>query len=113
MEQSVELVSSIKLTVRTLIERRKELSKELSYYDSAINDLEHYLEFYTTDAIKLVKIGKKIKELRIKRRIVKKEKEFLEGFLTKHKLYDIETKKKKSKKYSFKTDIVSILDLPN
>lgn len=55
--------------------RKEELSSEISQYDMAISDIMHYLENEKCDAVDLVRISKKLKEIRKQRRMVKIERE--------------------------------------
>ena len=53
--------------------RGAELNAILSKYDLEISDLLHYLENEKCDAVQMVLVAKKLKEIRIKRREVKTE----------------------------------------
>ena len=59
--------------------RRKELETILSGYDLALQDALHFLENEQCDAVAMVKVAKKIKELRMKRRSIKIELEKLQS----------------------------------
>lgn len=55
--------------------RKEELNSQISQYDMAISDILHHLENEKCDAVTLVRISKKLKEIREQRRVVKVEKE--------------------------------------
>lgn len=55
--------------------RKEELSSQISQYDMAISDIMHHLENEKCDAVDLVRISKKLKEIRKHRRVVKVERE--------------------------------------
>jgi hypothetical protein len=62
-----------------LVKRNKELLESLSQYDFEITDLLHYLENEKCDAVQMVLVAKRLKETRIKRRIVKTELEQIQS----------------------------------
>lgn len=53
--------------------RHNELAKELSEADLEQQDILHFLEFDTYDAVTMVKVTKRLKEVRVKRRAIKDE----------------------------------------
>jgi uncharacterized protein YjiS (DUF1127 family) len=59
--------------------RRKELQTVLSGYDMILQDALHFLENEKCDAIAMVQIAKKIKDVRMRRRTVKIELEKLQS----------------------------------
>ena len=59
--------------------RRVELSAELSEYDMMLQDALHFLENEKCDAIAMVQVAKKIKDIRVNRRSVKIELEKLQS----------------------------------
>lgn len=59
--------------------RRVELSAELSEYDMILQDALHFLENERCDAIAMVQVAKKIKDVRVQRRAVKIELEKLQS----------------------------------
>ena len=56
-----------------IAKRKDELQHELSMLDRQTQDLLHFLEFEKCDAIKMMKVTKKLKLIRNKRRDVKDE----------------------------------------
>ena len=62
-----------------LTKRNNELLTILSQYDFEITDLLHYLENEKCDAVQMVLVAKKLKEVRIKRRVIKKELEQIQS----------------------------------
>ena len=59
--------------------RQKHLQRILSQFDMALQDALHFLEIEQCDAVAMVKVAKKIKELRMKRRSIKIELEKLQS----------------------------------
>ena len=59
--------------VQEIGNRKNELEKELSRFDKQTADLLHFLEFEKCDAVKMMKITKKLKLIRQERRCVKEE----------------------------------------
>ena len=53
--------------------RHQELSQKLSEVDLEEQDLLHFLEFEKCDAVTMMKVTKKIKEIRERRRVIKNE----------------------------------------
>lgn len=53
--------------------RFAELSKELSSVDQEQDDILHFLEFETYNAVTMMKVTKRLKEVRAKRREIKHE----------------------------------------
>lgn len=93
--------------------RSKELQRILSSLDMALQDALHFLENEQCDAVAMVKVAKKIKELRMRRRIVKIELEKLQSvtssitvgvvrFDNKTYTYKTETMKRISRTYKTK-----------
>ena len=82
--------------------RHSELSKLQSEYDLEEQDILHYIELKKTDAIMNAKLMKKLKEITIKRRMVKEEISALRSIKTlSHK-----SKYTDEKEYTFKTNVI-------
>ena len=59
--------------VEHINKRFAELSKELSSVDQEQDDILHFLEFETYNAVTMMKVTKRLKEVRAKRREIKHE----------------------------------------
>ena len=59
--------------------RRKELQSVLSGYDMTLQDALHFLENEKLDAVAMVQVAKKIKDMRMRRRAIKIELEKLQS----------------------------------
>ena len=72
------------------------LSDEWSKIDKAINDVEHYIEFYSFNAFQGYAICKLLQDLRKRRRLIKMQQELvhqLKPFLLNDRIHNIDTSK--------------------
>ena len=83
-------------------ERKDELAKIISQYDSEQDDILHYIEMKKCDAIMSAKLMKKLKEVREQRRITKEEFSAVSSIsmLAKKRKY------KNNPTYVFKTNVI-------
>ena len=87
--------------------RAKELDSKLSQYDVAITDVMHFLEIEKCDAVAMVKVAKKLKDLRAERRLVKIEKEQVDCLLAAMRAKNLD--KFEHKTYTYRTTIMDDL----
>ena len=66
----------------SLNKRHNELVKALSEVDLEQQDILHFLEFDTYDAVTMMKVTKRLKEVRVKRREIKDELSTIQSVLT-------------------------------
>ena len=59
--------------LKEIQDKYQELSNQLSKIDGAQDDILHFLEFASYDAITMVKVTKKLKDIRNQRREIKNE----------------------------------------
>lgn len=82
--------------------RKDELNQQLSNADLEEQDLLHLLEFEKFNGITLIKIAKKLKDIRVKRREIKNEWEQLNKIHTK---LGKEIPVHNEKSYKYRTDV--------
>lgn len=87
-------------------QRLQELSALLSQADLEEQDLLHFLEFEKCDAITMVKTIKELKNIRIKRRVIKNEFEDLQRVSCR---LGKELKTPNEKTYTYKTNVADKL----
>lgn len=87
--------------------RAKELNEKVSEYDLAITDLMHFLELEKCDAVAMVKVAKKLKDLRAERRLVKIEKEQTDCLITTMRNKNLDRFEHKT--YTYRTTIMDDL----
>ena len=83
-------------------ERKDELAKIISQYDSEQDDILHYIEMKKCDAIMSAKLMKKLKEVREQRRITKEEFSAVSSISMLAK----KSKYKNNPTYVFKTNVI-------
>lgn len=106
MEYKMEDIKSLERAFTLQMKTRKEeLCLQISQYDMEINDLLHHLENYRCDAVSLVKIAKKIKEVRQQRRTAKVEREQVLCLLRTVSESHIEKYERRTK-YTYKTKVI-------
>ena len=59
--------------VKRITDRNNELSQQLSRVDSEQDDILHFLELATYDAVTMMRVTKRLKEVRERRREIKNE----------------------------------------
>lgn len=83
-------------------ERKDELAKIISQYDSEQDDILHYIEMKKCDAIMSAKLMKKLKEVREQRRVTKEEFSAVSSISMLAK----KSKYKNNPTYVFKTNVI-------
>lgn len=91
----------------TIRKRHAELNKELSEYDLEQEDILHFLELETYDAVTMVKVSKRLKEIRQKRREIKNELSMIQAIHA--RIGNNNLKYTTPNTYSFRTDILNDL----
>ena len=93
----------------TIKSKFQECNKRLSEIDLKEQDLLHFLEFEKCDAITMMKVVKKLKEVRAKRREIKDEFDKINAVYT--RLCNLKNLKESeiTKHYNYKTSIISEL----
>ena len=112
---AAELRTQLKETFDSVETYKKELIAKISEYDLRQQDLLHYIENETCDAVDLVRIAIKLKEVRAKRRECKVEYERLQSIADPLANVKIHWNKDfahiAAKKYTNKTDILDSIEL--
>lgn len=86
--------------------RTGEINALLSQYDKEESDLLHFLENETYDAIKMMRVAKRIKEVRIKRREIKMEFIQINSITVRYKLAESKLATMGPENYTYRTDIL-------
>ena len=72
------MLKQVNTFMTDLPRRIQQVKMEINYYQEELQDLEHYIEFTNLSASQGYKIAKEIKDVRMKRRELKNELEYLE-----------------------------------
>ena len=89
-------IASSQSIINNMGQKMDLLSDEWSKIDKAINDVEHYIEFYSFNAFQGYAICKLLQDLRKRRRIIKMQQELvhqLKPFLLNNRIHNIDTTK--------------------
>lgn len=89
----------------SLNKRHNELVKALSEVDLEQQDILHFLEFDTYDAVTMMKVTKRLKEVRVKRREIKDELDVIQSILCRIGKAPLAHKPKTM--YTYKTAVLS------
>ena len=112
---TAELRTQLKTAFDDIEVYRKELSQKISEYDSQEQDLLHYIENEICDAVDLVKIASKLKEIRRQRRVYKVEYERLQTvtapFVNMKINWNKDLQKFAEKTYTNKTNLLDGMEL--
>lgn len=112
---TAELRTQLKEAFDDIDAYRKELSQKISEYDSQEQDLLHYIENEICDAVDLVKIASKLKEIRRQRRVYKVEYERLQTvtapFVNMKINWNKDLQKFAEKTYTNKTNLLDGMEL--
>ena len=73
-----DMLKQVNTFMTDLPRRIQQVKMEINYYQEELQDLEHYIEFTNLSASQGYKIAKEIKDVRMKRRELKNELEYLE-----------------------------------
>ena len=90
---------------RSLNERHNKLVQELSQVDLEQQDILHFLEFDSYDAVTMMKVTKKLREVRGKRRIIKDELSEVQSVL--ERIGKAPLSHKTQSTYTYKTAVLS------
>ena len=90
--------------IKRIKKRKEELNQQLSNADLEEQDLLHLLEFEKCDGVTMVKIAKKLKDIRTRRREIKAEWEQLNKI---HCKLGKELKAEKQKFYKYRTNVAN------
>lgn len=90
--------------VQFISDKYTELSKQLSKVDSEQDDILHFLELETYDAITMMKITKKLREVRERRREIKNELSIIQTIHC--RIGKSNVSGKTPSVYTFKTDVL-------
>lgn len=91
--------------LREIKELQTKLTSQLSEYDKQQEDILHFIEFGKYNAVTMMKVTKKLRNVRIKRREVKNKLELLIPICSRIGKNELKCANKKC--YAFKTNILS------
>jgi len=91
-KQAPECLLEVIEAIEQANNRYKEVISELKEIDNLIRDIYHYLELEALDAVKMIKLTKKLKEVLLTKRKLINEKAMINAFRTdinsQHKIVD-------------------------